>query len=229
MHEAQKNSQNAFAKPSNFGKFERKGSTYCWQFNYRNNPDMVRHGYSKPKGQSEKADKMKLLEDIITRLFVKGGYLRQIEKFIMFRCVSNDNKDNVELFTIYPHNYQLSPILVAAQKTDEVKHIKSLLDSLFANPADVYGVSNPLNIKELFGTAYSAPQPVQEVKIIPFDELMDKYAKRPFKDWDEFTNFTEKHLRIYTAAQRNAFVSKVLEFQPDLTNKVNKWKKGGRE
>lgn len=219
--------QKNFAKPANFGKFERKGSTFYWQYNYRNNPEMVRHGYSKPQGQSEKPDKMKLLEDILTRLFIKGTYLKQIEKFMMYRCVSNDNKDNIELFTIYPHNYQLSAILLPQQRTEEVKNIKRLLDTLYADPTEVYGVKDPMNVADLFkSSAATVAEPKEAAQVIPIDELMTKYAKRPFKSWDEFTSFTNDQFVVYTQAQRQAFIQKVLEYQPGLVDKVDKWKKG---
>jgi hypothetical protein len=121
-------------------------------------------------------------------------------------------------------------VLLPQQRTEEVKHIKRLLDTLYADPTEIYGVKNPMDVADLFKSTAAtespkSPKSAKATKVISFDELMQNYTKRPFNSWDEFAKFTDEHLAVYTQSQRQAFIQKVLEHQPDLANRVGAWKK----
>ena len=167
----------------NFGKFERPGSTYMWKI-FRPGREKLM-GYSKPAGNSEKANKQELLLDIIRRLSHKN-YIREGIRVEFYRNFSEDDNDSVKLMTLYGTRFL--PESIVLTEAWLMKYLKNLY-----NPV-VYNYGN-----EMFPTGGKSTPP-EGTALIP-DVTKQAPAKDPFdptrtfKNEDALMNYAEKLLR----------------------------------
>lgn len=96
----------------NFGKFERRGSTYTHKiYMARRNDPIV--GFSKPLNQFEPADKMDLLKKIVRRLANNSkNYLGPGCRVEFYHNRSDSDLDTIRLFTLYPDRYDPNPHVI---------------------------------------------------------------------------------------------------------------------
>jgi hypothetical protein len=103
----------------NFNKWDRKGTTYMWIIYFpkmggRAGEQRVEYGYTKAKDQKEPKDKIHMLKRAIERVTVNYAqkYMKPGSRIEYFRCLTDDNKDNVHLFTILPERVIPEPVML---------------------------------------------------------------------------------------------------------------------
>lgn len=161
-----------------FGKFQRRGSTYCWTI-YRPGRHNL-YGFSHPVGGSEKSDGQQLLLDIINRLQRSPkDYLKRGCSVMFYRCFSDDNRDNVKLLTLYETRFELEP--VALDQTWLVLFLKEFYES----PVVRYGT-------ELFPKGKPAPVGAQLIPERPAYHEKSMYDEnRRFKSEDALMSYVQ--------------------------------------
>lgn len=188
-----------------FHEWDRNGATYMWDI-VKLNGEVI-YGYSKAKGQAEpfKGDKQRLLQSILNRLIVNNSYLKKIQEMTFYRCVSNDNKENIELFTLRPNKYLLSAFILAQGKTPERDWLTSMLDEFYNPPSQVYGVSNKADLSQIFS------------KGNPEQTTLAKYTK-PSADFE--TLYEQSKTRIFkTSKQYEQYLDTLPEYLTPVQKK----------
>lgn len=159
-----------------FGQFERRGSTYSWMITRPGKHTL--YGNSKPSGAQEKADKRKLLTDIITRLNRQGKYITPNQSVVFFRNFSDDNRDSIKLLTLFSTRYEMEACCITET------WLKEWLDNFYVPPVQLYGT-------DLFPLAPAQPPVGQQ--IIP-----DRPVYLPTDMYDETKHFkSEETLSEY--------------------------------
>ncbi|WP_250632139.1 hypothetical protein [Rhodoflexus caldus] len=207
-------SQNA----SNFGRFERLGSTFRWRICFYNGT--IRIGYSKPLGQAEPFayDKTQLMQAILRRLLIKNGYLQKIQSIEWFRVCGHDEKEDYPMFSLYPAEWRFAPNMLQDFSKGELEPLREILDSFYTSPADIYGVANPSKptMGELLGIK-KAPEPPKD-SLPNLDTMMSKSYIGKIKSWTEFENIVRRMRadKRFQVGEVNAFMSKAIENNPVL-------------
>lgn len=195
-----------------FGKFERKGSTFTFKIVFYNGKTI--NGHSKPAGQTEpyKDNKLRLLENILTRLLIKNNYLKDIQYMTVHRCTTDFDKDNIELFTLFPNKYELSRAL--APKRDEfAMRLREILDSFYNPKSQVYGVTDSLDTAQILGiNPNPQPTPTEKRKYKNFDELVAESKKLVFSSHNVLDKYIDKNWSdSLTQDQRNSLYCNIID------------------
>ncbi len=168
----------------NFGKFERIGSTYCWQISFPGRRTPL-YGSSKPTGQAEKFDKQQLLKDIIKRIYTK--YAQAGFEMKIYRCFTDHEKDNVHLFTLHQTRVIPEPVILGET------WLMDWLQHFYSSPVQTYGTELipkpvPRQTAPPAGRAVIPDKAKQAPPKGPFDE------SRQFKSEDALWNYAQRLL-----------------------------------
>lgn len=196
----------------NYGKWERKGASFTWEIIYLNG--YPRRGHSKPEGQAEPfgGNHYKLLKHAFDRLLINHQYLQRIQKITVWRCLTDHDKDNKEVFTLYPAEFRLSKELLS--KRDEETHaLRELLRSYYEDSSRIYNVTDPNDMSQLFSckstTDSYKPASTAPQKVKTFDELNQESKTLYFKNEAAFNKYIDALPKYLTQTQRTKIISEI--------------------